>query len=101
MHVEAGAKVRPFSSSRDGKKVILSLNVCISNRQLKSWRRPFFFFWWKSLHFKRQREELGTFLQPQLELSATHSPALSDDLHGIHARYPLWEMQKLRPGPWN
>lgn len=43
MHVEAGAKVRPFSSSRDGKRVILSLNVCISNRQLKSWRRPFFF----------------------------------------------------------
>lgn len=29
VHVEAGAKVRPFSC-RDGKGAILSLNVCIS-----------------------------------------------------------------------
>lgn len=100
MHVEAaGAKVRPFSC-RDGKGAVLSLTVCISNRQLNPGGDS---FGWKSLHLKRQRNELETFPQPQLGLSAAHSPALRDDLQGTHARRHLWDMQTLSPGPrnWN
>lgn len=52
VHVEAGAKVRPFSC-RAGKGARLSLNVCISNRQLKSWRRQF----WVEVFASRKAEK--------------------------------------------
>lgn len=69
---EASAKVRPFSYREKG--AILSLNVYISNRQLKSWRRPF----WVEIFASQEAEKGVRNFSPALVGSQCHPQPSSE-----------------------